>query len=130
MTLRGAAAGRAPRPALAPLLLALLALAAVGAPLHAAALALNQVSVDLPASPAAVVATDLDHDGARDLLVLLVYTKWDQKVIEESTQVDGVKGMVAMMTIVPALLDHRELWWMRADGHGGYARAADPLPMP
>src|SRR6188474_2332939 len=132
MSLRGAAAGRAIRVPrrLTPLLLVLLALAAAATPLPAASLALRQVSVDLPASPASVVAADLDHDGARDLLVLLVYTNWGQKVVEESTAVDGVKGMVAMMTIVPALLDHRELWWLRGDGHGGYARAAEPLAMP
>src|SRR5581483_6269150 len=107
---------------------ALLALHAL--PAAAARLALRHVGIDLPAAPAAVVPVDLDHDGVRDLLVLLVYTRWEQKVVDESVKVDGVKEMVAMMTIVPALLDHRELWWLRGDGHGGYARTGDPLPMP
>lgn len=96
----------------------------------AAALRLHQLSLDLPAAPAAVVSTDLDGDGVRDLAVLLVYTRWEQKMTTEKAEMDAVQGYVEVMTIVPALLDHRELWLLHGDGNGGYARRGEPLPIP
>ncbi|HEV8630093.1 MAG TPA: VCBS repeat-containing protein [Thermoanaerobaculia bacterium] len=119
-----------PRRRLAPAATILLALLLATAPARGERLRLRELSLDVPASPATVVSADLDHDGVRDLLVLLVYTKWDQKVEEERTEMSEVGEMVAMMTIVPALLDHRELWWLRGDTQGGYRRGAEPLPLP
>ena len=95
-----------------------------------AVLRLHELSLDLPASPAAVVSTDLDGDGARDLAILLVYTRWEQKMVTERSEMDEVQGFVEVMTIVPALLDHRELWFFRADGKGAFARTGAPLPVP
>ncbi|HXT50433.1 MAG TPA: VCBS repeat-containing protein [Thermoanaerobaculia bacterium] len=95
-----------------------------------AALRLHELSLDLPASPAAVVSTDLDGDGVRDLAILLVFTRWEQKMVTERSEMDEVQGFVEVMTIVPALLDHRELWFFKGDGKGGYARAGEPLPVP
>ena len=97
---------------------------------NAAALRLHELSLDLPASPAAVVSTDLDGDGVRDLAVLLVFTRWEQKMVTEKSEMDEVQGFVEVMTIVPALLDHRELWFFRGDGKGGYARTGAALPVP
>jgi hypothetical protein len=94
-----------------------------------AALRLHELSLDLPAAPAAVVSTDLDGDGVRDLAVLLVYTRWEQTMVTEKAEMDVV-GYVEVMTVVPALLDRRELWLLRGDGRGGYARVGQPLPMP
>jgi hypothetical protein len=112
------------------ILASILASALAASPTEAAALQLHQTSLDLPAAPAAVVSTDLDGDGIRDLAVLLVYTRWDQKMVTERAEMDEVQGYVEVMTIVPALLDHRELWLLRGDGKGGFARAGEPLPMP
>jgi hypothetical protein len=95
-----------------------------------ATLRLHELSLDLPASPAAVVSTDLDGDGVRDLAILLVFSRWEQKMVTERSEMDEVQGFVEVMTIVPALLDHRELWFFRGDGRGGYARAGEPLPVP
>ena len=95
-----------------------------------AALHLHELSLDLPASPAAVVSTDLDGDGVRDLAILLVFTRWEQKMVTEKSEMDEVQGFVEVMTIVPALLDHRELWFFRGDGRGGYARTGAALPVP
>src|SRR6185369_4638834 len=95
-----------------------------------AALRLHELSLDLPASPAAVVSTDLDGDGVHDLAILLVFTRWEQKMVTEKSEMDEVQGFVEVMTIVPALLDHRELWFFRGDGKGGYARTGAALPVP
>ncbi|HVS03727.1 MAG TPA: VCBS repeat-containing protein, partial [Thermoanaerobaculia bacterium] len=113
----------------AGLLASLLALA-TAAPAAAERLRLREVSVELPAAPAAVLAGDFDGDGVRDLAVYLVYTRWDQVVTEELSRMDEVEGLVEVMSIVPALLDRRELWLLRGDGEGGYGRAGEPLPMP
>jgi hypothetical protein len=118
------------RAAFAVALVALLAAALAPAPAAAARLRLTELSLPLPAAPASVLPVDLDGDGARDLLVFLVYTRWDQKVVEERATMDGIEGFMEVMTIVPALLDRRELWLFRGDGRGGYAPAGEPLPMP
>ncbi len=41
-----------------------------------------------------------------------------------------MQGFVEVMTVVPALLDHRELWLYRGDGRGGFARSGEPLAVP
>lgn len=104
--------------------------AGVSRTVEAAALRLSELSLDLPASPATVVSTDLDGDGVHDLAILLVFTRWEQKMVTEKSEMDEVQGFVEVMTIVPALLDHRELWFFRGDGKGGYARTGAALPVP
>src|SRR5215212_6664879 len=59
-----------------------------------AALRLHELSLELPASPAAVISTDLDGDGVRDLAILLVFTRWDQKMVTERSEMDEVQGFV------------------------------------
>ncbi len=103
----------------------------VAAHLAAAAdLRLHLLSLDLPAAPAAVVPTDLDGDGIHDLAILLVFTRWEQKMVTEKAEMDAVQGYVEVMTIVPALLDHRELWLFRGDGRGGFTRVGEALSVP
>jgi VCBS repeat protein len=119
-----------PRAAISVAIAAILVALASSRGAAGAALRLHELSLELPASPAAVVSTDLDGDGARDLAILLVFTRWEQKMITERSEMDEVQGFVEVMTIVPALLDHRELWFFRGDGRGGYARAGEPLPVP
>ena len=110
---------------------ALFAFAALlAAPAQAERLRLAELSLPLPAAPASVLPVDLDRDGAQDLLVFLVYTRWEQKVVEERTTMDGIEGFMEVMTIVPALLDRRELRLYRGDGRGGFAATGEPLPMP
>jgi hypothetical protein len=106
------------------------ALATAPAPAAAAKLRLARLSLPLPAAPASVLPVDLDHDGARDLLVFLVYTHWGEKVVEESMTMEGFEGLMEVMTIVPALLDRRELRIYRGDGRGGYTPTDEALPMP
>lgn len=109
---------------------ALLIAAVTSTTARADRLRLAELSLPLPAAPASVLPVDLDRDGAQDLLVFLVYTRWEQKVIEERATMDGIEGFMEVMTIVPALLDRRELRLYRGDGRGGFAASGEALPMP
>ncbi len=124
-----------PRPAtdhrLRPLLLAasllLPALAARAAPRD---LALRRVALDLPGPPVVVVPADLDGDGRLDLTLVVAFTERGEIGIEEKRQMDEVEGLVEVMTVVPALLDHRELRVYLATAEGGYAPAGPPFALP
>jgi hypothetical protein len=114
------------RPSLPALLLAvlLLSIAPIVPALAAGRPALSTprlVSLDLPGAPAAVVAADLDGDGRVDLIVVVATNQWDEVAITESSTMDDVKGLVDVMTIVPAMIDHREVRFYRALPGGTYA---------
>lgn len=122
-------------PRLAPPLSALvvgLALASLPAtgPARAADLELREQSLELPGAPAALVPADLDGDGLRDLAVVVVYTGWDQIGIEEMTEMDQVEGLVEVLTIVPVLLDRREVHAYLGRPDGGFEPAGEPIPLP
>lgn len=92
-------------------------------------LELDLTHIELSGPPAAVVAADINGDGRRDLAVVVAYTQWDQIGIEERTEMDDVQGLVEVLTIVPALLDRRELQVFLAGPDGGYHPAGEPLPI-
>ena len=110
-----------------------LVLALPGAPSRtagAAELPFREQSLDLPGAPAALLSADVDGDGLRDLAVVVVYTEWDQIGIEEMTTMDQVEGLVEVLTIVPTLLDRREVRLYRGRPDGRFALAGEPLPLP
>lgn len=90
-------------------------------------LALRLTQIELPGAPAAIVPADVDGDGVRDLAVVIAYTEWDQLKFDERSEMDDVQGLVEMLTIVPALLDRRELRLFLGDAEGGYRPAGPPL---
>ena len=55
-----------------------------------------------------------------DLLVLVAYTTWDQIAFSEEVEMDEVEGLIEMMTVVPALADRRELFFLRGSKEGGF----------
>ncbi|HSF43756.1 MAG TPA: VCBS repeat-containing protein, partial [Thermoanaerobaculia bacterium] len=124
---------RDPRPSLPALFLAALALLpilpAFSAP-RPASPGLKAWSLDLPGAPAAVVPSDVDGDGRTDLVVAVAYNQWDQIEITESTTMDDIEGLVEVMTIVPSLLDRREVRVYLARPDGGYAQSGPALPLP
>ncbi|HEV2856399.1 MAG TPA: VCBS repeat-containing protein [Thermoanaerobaculia bacterium] len=108
------------RPSLPVLLLAALLTHAVPAFCAGRLLPLRGRSLDLPGAPAAVVSTDVDGDGRRDLAVVAAYNQWDEIAITESSTMDDVQGLVEVMTIVPAVIDRREIRVYRARPDGSY----------
>jgi hypothetical protein len=115
---------------LATLLGSLLAVGAPAPAASAAALDFREQSLHLPGAPAALVPADLDGDGLQDLAVVVVYTEWDQIGVEELTEMDQVEGLVEVLTIVPVLLDRREVRAFLGRPGGGLEPAGEPLPLP
>ncbi len=124
-----------PTPALPflPTLVISFALASLSTPAASAradALDFREQSLELPGAPAALVPADLDGDGLRDLAVVVVYTGWDQIGIEEMTEMDQVEGLVEVLTIVPVLLDRREVRAYLGRPGGGYEPTGEAIPLP
>ena len=92
-------------------------------------LALRYASLALPGPPAAVIPADMDGDGRRDLAVAVAVSDWGEIGIEETVRMDDVEGLVEVLTVVPALLDRRELHVFLARPGGGFAPAGPPLPL-
>jgi hypothetical protein len=117
-----------------PLLALSLTLVGLALPLPAASgghpLSFREQSLELPGAPAALVPADLDGDRIRDLAVVVVYTHWDQIGIEERTEMDQVAGLVEVLTIVPVLLDRREVRAYLGRPEGGFVAAGEPLELP
>lgn len=122
---------RGPRPSLPALFLAALFLTLpLSAAPRPASPGLRAWSLDLPGAPAAVVPSDVDGDGRTDLVVAVAYSQWDQIEITESTTMDDIEGLVEVMTIVPSLLDRREVRVYLAKPDGSYAQSGPALPLP
>lgn len=96
---------------------------------HARPLDLHRVRLDLPGAPATVVAADVNADGRLDLTVVVAYTERGEIGIEESSHMEGIEGLVEVLTVVPALLDRREVRVFLGDGRGGFAPSGEPLAL-
>jgi len=82
------------------------------------------VSIALPGAPSKLLPTDLDGDGLQDLLVVLVYTEY------EEISFDRVEGFIMLTEVVPALSERRELRAYLRSADGTYRMAGEPLPLP
>lgn len=87
-------------------------------------LQLHHVSLHLPGSPAALVPADLNGDGRLDLAVVLAYTD------VESIGEDRIEDMVQISTVIPALLERRELRVFLRTGAAALEPAGPPLLLP
>ncbi|HET6374321.1 MAG TPA: VCBS repeat-containing protein [Candidatus Polarisedimenticolia bacterium] len=87
-------------------------------------LALRHHRLELPGIPSAIVPADIDADGRKDLLVVLVYTAWDEIGTESS------EGLVQMTSVIPALFERREMRVYLARPDGSYEQAGQPMALP
>jgi len=87
-------------------------------------LALRAASLELPGAPASVVAADVNGDGLRDLVVVIAFTRWGEVGIEESIKMDDVEGLVEVLTVIPSLVDRRELRVFLGRPGGGFDPAS------
>ena len=92
-------------------------------------LQLELTTLKLPGAPTVVLPADLNHDGLQDLVVAMAYTEWDQISIEELTEMREVEGLVMVMTVVPSLMDRREIRIYLGQQGGGYETPVAPLPI-
>jgi hypothetical protein len=97
--------------------------------LAARKLTLRQISLELPGAPALVLPADVDQDGRLDLAVVVAYTEWDQIDIQEVSEMQGVEGLVEILTVIPTLTDRRELWVFRSTEAGDYEPFGQVLPL-
>jgi hypothetical protein len=104
-------------------LLATAALAAAVTP--AAAVEFRHQRLELAGAPATLLSVDVDGDGHRDLVAVLVSTDWGEIGVDERQWIDEAGAYVEVLTVVPALFERRELVVHR--GLGGGAFAAEPL---
>jgi hypothetical protein len=101
----------------------------VGAEVHLAfaarveRLELRRQSLELPGAPASLVSTDLNGDGRRDLVIVVVYREWGE--IGE----DRFEDMMQIVEVVPALFDRREIHAYLAGPDGSLRLAGPPLPI-
>lgn len=85
-------------------------------------------SIELDALPAQVTPVQLDDDPELELAIVAVRTGWSEIAVEETAEIDAVGGLVAILTIVPALLERRELrLFDRVDGR--WEPWAEPLEL-
>jgi hypothetical protein len=87
-------------------------------------LALRADSLELPGAPASVIAADVNGDGLRDLAVVIAFTRWGEVGIEESIKMDDIEGLVEVLTVIPALVDRRELRVFLGRPGGGFDPAS------
>ncbi len=84
----------------------------------------RRVTLDLPGPPSALVPADLDGDGLWDLLVVLVYTEYEEIAFER------FEGFVQLTEVVPALSERREIRAYLARADGSYGLSGEPLELP
>jgi hypothetical protein len=92
-------------------------------------LALRYVPLPLPGAPSAVVAADVDGDGLRDLAVVVAYTRWGEIEISESTKMDDIEGLTEVLTVIPSLLERREIRVFPGRPGGGFGPGSLGLPI-
>jgi hypothetical protein len=90
-------------------------------------LALDRVELGLPGPPAAFFGVDADRDGVGDLAVVVAFSSWEQSTSSELGAMEGVDGVVEVLTVIPELADRRELHLFRGLPEGGYRTAAEVL---
>ncbi|HEX3127240.1 MAG TPA: VCBS repeat-containing protein [Thermoanaerobaculia bacterium] len=92
-------------------------------------LALRYLPLPLPGAPSAVVAADVDGDGLRDLAVVVAYTRWGEIEITESTKMDDIEGLTEVLTVIPSLVERREIRVFPGRPGGGFGPGSVGLPI-
>ncbi len=92
-------------------------------------LEMQHVALPLPGAPTVALPADLNRDGLQDLVIALAYTEWDQIGIDELTEMREIEGLVMVMTVVPVVMDRREIRVYLGRPGGGYESTALTTPI-
>src|SRR5215210_3621029 len=92
-------------------------------------LELRYLPLPLPGAPSTVVAADVDGDGLRDLAVVVAYTRWGEIEITESTRMDDIEGLTEVLTVIPSLVERREIRVFPGRPGGGFGPGSVGLPI-
>ncbi len=95
-----------------------------------AQLALTHQRLELPGVPVQTFAVDLDRDGRRDLAVVVAMTSWGEVGFEEPMAAGEDGTMVDVLTVIPAVLDRRELLVFFGGVGPGFAAEAVRFELP
>ena len=93
-------------------------------------LGLAHQRLELPGVPVQTFAVDLDLDGRRDLAVVVAATSWGEVGFEDSMQGGEDGAFVDVLTVIPAVLDRRELLVFFGGAGPGFAAEAVRLELP
>src|SRR6187399_1805947 len=86
--------------------------------------------LELSGVPIEILSPDLDGDGLRDLAIVVGSTSWGETAIEEETRLEEGGTFVDVLTVVPVVLDRRELLWYRGRAEGGFDVSPKRLEIP
>jgi len=92
-------------------------------------LELQHLEIPLPGAPTVVLPVDMNGDDLQDLVVAVAYSEWDQIGIDELTEMREVEGLVMVMTVVPVVMDRREIRVYLGKKGGGYEDGAATMPI-
>ncbi len=86
--------------------------------------------LELPGVPVETIPLDFDRDGWTDLAVVVASTRWGQTGYDEGAQLDADGVLVDALTVVPTLLDRRDLLLFRGRPGGGFDTPPLDLELP
>jgi hypothetical protein len=92
-------------------------------------LALLDQRLELPGVPIEMLSPDLDGDGLADLAVVVGGSTWGETAFTEEAKLDDTGTFVDVLTVVPTVLDRRQLLLFRGLSPGGFETAPKSLDL-
>src|SRR5262245_18115145 len=92
-------------------------------------LSLLDQSLELPGVPIETLSPDLDGDGFTDLVVVVGGSSWGETAFSQEAKLDDTGTFVDVLTVVPTVLDRRQLLLFRGLPQGGFEAAPKALDL-
>ena len=92
-------------------------------------LALLDQRLELPGVPIETLGLDIDSDGFADLAVVVGGSSWGETAFSEEAKLDDTGTFVDVLTVVPTVLDRRQLLLFRGLPQGGFESAPKALDL-
>src|SRR5262245_11242805 len=92
-------------------------------------LALLDQRIELPGVPIEMLSLDLDGDGFVDFAVVVGGSSWGETAFTEEARLDDTGTFVDVLTVVPTILDRRQILFFRGLSQGGFESAPKALDL-